>query len=235
MTVLRCMRTTEQKRAELLRLAKKRQGDRRPPHLSLAEVCGGLNECCFVSPWTKSACNVDCELMLVGQDWASSDTLEQESEEKRRLRKRLGQDWSSRTNSNIREFLEDFGISFSDTYATNLFPFIKKGQKNSPIAFHHLVYCAETYAIPQIEIVSPRIAICLGKKTFDAVRCAAGKLPLDWKAAYSPSAHTRIGSVEIYGLPHPSPQGILNAGGKDTVKKMWNRLAEHLHQLRKHA
>jgi hypothetical protein len=59
------MKTTEQKREKLLQLAKKRMADRLPPHYSLGEFHDGYYECDYVSP------NVDAELMLIGQDWAS--------------------------------------------------------------------------------------------------------------------------------------------------------------------
>jgi uracil-DNA glycosylase len=142
----------------------------------LSDFHNGYYECDHVSPWSISACNVDAELMLIGQDWASSEILKREPDEKRRG---IGQDWSSLTNSNLREFLKHMRLGFSETYATNLFPFIKLGAKDAPIPFRDLVRCARTYAIPQIETVSPRIAICLGGRTFDAIRSAEG-LPTAW-------------------------------------------------------
>ena len=226
-----CWKTTEEKRAALLALAKRRQADRSSTRYSyLADFHNGYYECDHVSPWSISACNVNAQLMLIAQDWASSDVLSKEPNGDRR---QFGQDRSARTNVNVREFLERcFLIQFSNTYATNLFPFIKEGRKNATIKSEDLKYCARTYAIPQIKIVSPRMAICLGKSTFTAVRHEAGQPPLDWKEARSPNVHTRIGSVEIYGLPHPGPQGTLNAGGKDVVMGMWKALANRLQELR---
>jgi uracil-DNA glycosylase len=224
------MVTTEPKRQELLQLARHRQADRLPPHHCLADFHNAYYECDHVSPWSISACNVNAELMIIGQDWASSDILEREPDE---VRRSIGQDWSSSTNTNLRRFLEHMTLEFSDTYATNIFPFIKKGSKSAPIPFRDLVRCARTYALPQIEIVSPRMAICLGKRTFDAIRRASGLNRLDWSEARSPGLpNTRLGSVEIYGMPHPSPLGIINAGGEDAVDRGWRLLAEHFDNMR---
>jgi len=223
------MRTTEQKREELFQLAKHRQGYPLRPHACLAEFHSGFYECDHVSPWSISACNVDAEVMIIGQDWASSDVLEREPDEDRR---RLGQAWPSPTNTNLREFLGYMGLRFSETYATNVFPFIKRGSKSARIPSRDLVSCARTYALPQIEIVSPRMAICLGKAAFVAVCRAAGLRPMKWSSARLPGPHTRISSVEIYGLPHRSPLGIINAGGKDTVGRSWSLLAQHLQHMR---
>ena len=112
------MKTTEQKRKALLQLAKRRNKDRLKPHACLGDFHSGFYECKHVSPWSISAGNVDAEVMIIGKDWASSDTLEKEPDEDRR---RLGQNYSSPTNINLRKFLGHMGLEFSETYATNVF------------------------------------------------------------------------------------------------------------------
>ncbi len=226
------MRTTEQKRQKLRKLAKRRQAHRLRPHACLADFHSGFYECDHVSPWSKSACNVDAEVMIIGQDWVSWDRLERECDEKRQERRRTGQDCSSRTNTNLREFLRYMGLQFCETYATNVFPFIKRGKKSARVPRKDYVSCAKTYALPQIEIVSPRMAICLGQEAFYAVCRDAGLRRKDWRKARSPGPHTRIGSVKIYGLPHPGPLGLNNAGGKDAVTRRWRLLGQHLRRMR---
>jgi restriction system protein len=223
------MMTAERKHEELLRLVEQRRSERLSPHFNLHDFHGGFYDCPHVSPWSISACNVDAELMLIGQDWVSSNILEREPDE---LRRKLGQDPSSSTNRNLGEFLQRMGTEFSRTYATNLFPFIKQGGKSAHIRFTDLVRCAEAYALPQIKIVSPRMVICLGRATFNAVRHAAGYRRLQWSEAGSPGAHTCIGSAEVYGLPHPGRQGTNNAGGKDVVGPSWERLGKRLAEMR---
>ena len=226
------MRTTEQKRQKLRKLAKRRKAHRLRPHACLADFDNGFYECEYVSPWSKSACNVDAEVMIIGQDWVSWDHLEQECDKKRQERRRTGQDCSSCTNTNLREFLRYMGLQFCETYATNVFPFIKLGKKSARVPRRDLVSCAKTYALPQIEIVSPRMAICLGQKAFNAVRRAAGLRPTEWSKARLPGPHIRISSAEIYGLPHPTWRGINQAGGKDAVGHRWSLLGQRLQLLR---
>ena len=69
------MMTSDQKREELFQLARQRQADRRDGYLCLSDIHGGYYECDHVSPWSISAQYVDAELMILGKDWASSDTL----------------------------------------------------------------------------------------------------------------------------------------------------------------
>ncbi len=223
--------TTEQKRQKLRKLAKRRKAHRLPPHACLADFHSGFYECKHVSPWSKSACNVDAEVMIIGQDWVSWNVLERELDEKRQERQRTGQDLSSRTNINLREFLGYMGLQFCETYATNVFPFIKQGNKSAYIPSGDREACARTYTLPQIEIVSPRMAICLGEAAFNAVCHAAGLRPPNWRTK-SPGPHIRIGSVKIYGLPHPTTRGVNQAGGKDAVGRRWRLLGQHLRRMR---
>src|SRR5262249_29915245 len=125
--------TSEQKREELLRLARQRQADRRDGYLCLSDIHDRVYECDIVSPWSTSAQNVDAELMMFGKDWASSETLADRPPDPER--KRIGQGWSVPTNKNLREYLSDCmgGLKFSQTYTSNVFPFIKHGKKNSSI------------------------------------------------------------------------------------------------------
>ncbi len=83
------MMNREQKREALLQLAKKRQSDRREPHLCLGDIHEGYYECNYVSPWTISACNEDAELMIFGKDWVSTETILHRPPNPER--KRLGQ------------------------------------------------------------------------------------------------------------------------------------------------
>lgn len=124
-------------------------------------------------PWTISACNVDADLMLICQDWASSDFLNKRKDPEQ---KKYGHDAKLKTNVNIKEILrEHFDLSFADTYATDVFPFIKEGGMDETIPPRDLARSASEYALPQIEIVRPKMVICLGSAPFNAIRRALKK------------------------------------------------------------
>ncbi len=63
------------KQAELLALARKRQSTRYDGYNGIGVYQGGIYECDFVSPYTKTAGNVDSEIMVILQDWSSHDRL----------------------------------------------------------------------------------------------------------------------------------------------------------------
>lgn len=64
------------KAAALLQLARKRQSSHLDDYACIGDFHDGIYECDHVSPWTKSGCNLDAEVMVVGQDWSSADVLE---------------------------------------------------------------------------------------------------------------------------------------------------------------
>jgi uracil-DNA glycosylase len=81
-----------------------------------------------VVPWTKSACNADTGLMIIGQDWASEEFLhnpENSKPERVALRNKLGQDPHLQTNKNIKRWLQFFQVTWDQTYATDVSIFIK--------------------------------------------------------------------------------------------------------------
>ena len=63
------------KKSRLLALAKKRQQAKREGYKNIGDYHSGRYECDFVSPYTKTASNVDSPLLIMLQDWASDDFL----------------------------------------------------------------------------------------------------------------------------------------------------------------
>ena len=82
--------------------------------------------------------------MIVGQDWISEDYLNKNSApEKRQKRRELGQDPNLVTNKNLKRLLKDhFDLSFSDTYATDVLVFIKRGRVGSTLLY--VRYCPDS-------------------------------------------------------------------------------------------
>jgi hypothetical protein len=86
---------------------------------------------------------------------------------------KLGYDPSLPTNRNLIAFLEQhFDLKLRKIFATNLFPFIKSGGMGSDIPFPDLLWAAQEFALPQIRIVRPKLVVCLGLRTFNALRQA---------------------------------------------------------------
>lgn len=134
---------------------------------SLANEDGG-----HLSPFTKSSANVDSDILLVLQDWASEDYI------KKKLNKdilELGYDPGVRTNINLKNLLMlYFNKELKDIYSTNLFPYIKKGAMSAGIPAKHMRKAASDFLIPTIKIIKPKLVVCLGLSVFNATRQSLG-------------------------------------------------------------
>ena len=212
------------KHKQLLDLASKRQRTRWDGYACIADVHSGVYECNYVSPYTKSANNVDASIMVLLQDWSSYSRLfnkpiDEDSRD-------LGHSRNFPTNRNLKTLLsETFGMDLKDTYATNLFPFIKPGGISSKIFRIDLVRAALEFAIPQIEIVSPRLVICLGLETFNAVRIASNyKASPNLSVALENSFLVSGSSVWCQAHTGARGQNTRNSANKQQSSEDWKRM-----------
>lgn len=231
------------KQAMLLALAKKRQKDSLEGYVqrctNLSDHREGKYECDHVSPYTKSAGNVDAGVMIFLQDWASEDFM---------LKPvcaetiKWGFTPGRATNTNLIGLLENhFDLSLKKVYVTNLFPFIKPGAMNAAIPIRDMLRAAGEYGLPQLKIVSPRLAICIGLNTFRALVIASRAEPAVLPRTLLRDAIVRSPSIATMNSPctdpqsykqvliwcqaHTGPLGRANAGGAAPVNDNWARMA----------
>ncbi|WIM10155.1 hypothetical protein [Enhydrobacter sp.] len=180
----------------------------------------------WLSPWTVSACNVDSELMIVGQDWASEDFLSKEPDSRMRA---LGHDPALATNRNLKRLLhEAFGRGFESTFATNAFVFAKPGGMNTRLPAADVALSANRFTLREIGIIRPKMVICLGMGTFNGLRAALNCRPVTLQEInYAGPALVHHGS-EIHGVPHVGARGLSATGGYDRSLAIWKMLAARL-------
>lgn len=213
------------KESQLLKLAKKRQRSNWDGFFNLKDFHQGVYECDFVSPYTQSAKNLDADIFILLQDWVSGDFLEKEYNPDLR---ELGHDPSLPTNVNLKRLLyRYFGIDLSETYATNLFPFIKPAKMNAAISSKVLKKAAIEFALPQIQIIRPKLVIALGLVTFNALR-QANNLKKCNKLELAISSHFKVGNTQIFCQAHTGAlgQNNRNRGGVDRVKEDWAKMRD---------
>lgn len=212
------------KQDALLALAKLRQGTRWPGYNCIGDYHAGAYECDLVSPYTKSAGNVDAEIMVMLQDWASDEALRGPLHEPSM---KLGHTPSRPTNRNLIRLLDrTFGITLHDTYGTNLFPFVKLGGMSVPIHQADLVAAARQFALPQIRIINPRLVISLGLVTFNALRQASNLAPSsDLNSAIE--SPFNIGPTTVWCQTHTGRLVNRNKGGVDRVSEDWLKMRNH--------
>jgi restriction system protein len=206
----------------LLALAQKRKKTSWPGYGQIGDYHDGAYECDFVSPYTKSAGNIDAEIVVLLQDWSSDESLRGSLSSDCM---RYGLTPTLPTNKRLVELLRHhFGVELEGVYATNLFPFIKKGGMSSSIPMGDLIRAAKEFALPQIRIVRPKLVICLGLNTFNAIRIACGHAParpMD-EAIASPFA---FDESHVWCQAHTGARGQNNRG-RERVAEDWRRMKD---------
>lgn len=156
----------------VLELAKKRQQNIYEGYSSIGDYDNGVWECDFVSPYSLSAHNVNADVLIILQDWCSADSF---TGEICFQTLKLSHTPSVRTNINLKKLLvEHFDLSLEDTYATNLFTYVKNGQMKARIPAGDLLKAANDFTLPIINIIRPKLVVCLGKDSFNALRKSCG-------------------------------------------------------------
>lgn len=204
----------------LLALAQKRKTTCWPGYGQISDYHDGAYECDFVSPYTKSAGNVDAEIFVFLQDWSSDEALRGPLDSDC---VRYGLTPKFMTNKRLIELLRcHFGVELGDVYATNLFPFVKRGNISSPIPMRDLVRAAQEFALPQIRIVRPKLVVCLGFKTFNAIRIVCGHKRAQRmnEAVASPLT---LDNSRIWCQAHTGARGQNNRG-RERVAEDWRKM-----------
>lgn len=207
---------------QLLSLAQKRKVARWPGYHCIGDndYAHGAYECDFVSPYTKSAGNVDSKLFVLLQDRSSDKALRGKVDKET---VNLGLTWNLPTNRRLRELLQThFSVELGDVYATNLFPFIKSGGISSSVPMRDFVRAAKEFALPQISIIRPNLVICLGLNTFKAIRIAYNQKP-----AYS--IEEAIASPFTFDMSHIWCQAHTGGRGqskrgREQVERDWRKM-----------
>lgn len=215
----------------LMALVEKRRNNVWLGYQGIGYYQGGQYECEFVSPYTKSAKNLDADVMVLLQDWSSHDSLSRafDADSAEFGHSEHGVRGTS-TNGKLKALLHDhLGLTLAATYGTNLFPFIKPGGMSTRIPAKDLLRAATEFALPQIQIIRPKVAICLGKATFNAVR-AACSLPAVASIDEGVVAHFDHAGSSIWCQAHPAQQAqnTRNRGDKTRVSRDWATLAAFL-------
>jgi restriction system protein len=227
--------TNNQKCKELLKLTNIRKNSTYLGYNNIGDYHNGAFECDYVSPYSKSAHNVDSDIMVMAQDWSSDDELNADIKDKDEIIN-LGHTPSNKTNINLKEFLKLYcHTEFENTYATNLFPFIKMGGLGSKIPQPDMVRAALDFGIPQIKIIKPKIVICLGFITFNAIRKAENIKPCkNMPEAININSIFKIGESTIFCQAHTGRLGQNNRNRNKTerVSGDWEIMAKEYDKIK---
>ena len=209
---------------ELKKLAFLRVCDRYKGYYNVGDFFDGAydtNE--FVSPYSKKSSNVNSDVMVVAQDWSSFNKLNTLTINEELVTN--GYSANLPTNVNLSKLLKHhFNLKFGDIYATNLFVFIKSGGMSAKIPIKDMVYSANKYTLREIEIVSPKLVICLGAAVFNVLSVILQGKPA--RVGESINAPIVFQNTLIVGAYHTGGLGTSAAGGFLKVNEHWSKISD---------
>ena len=195
---------------------------------NLAAYHIGAYECEHVSPYTKSAGNVNSLIVFVLQDWASHESLSRDMDLEVAQH---GYTLSQPTNVNLIDLLSrHFGLILSEVYVTNLFPFIKSGGDSANIPMRYLRQAARVFGIAQIEIIRPAMVVSFGLQVFNALRSEFGHRQVaNLKTGINNPFRTEF--TEYRCQSHPGALGKINRNHRGSVEEDWAAMASAFRNL----
>lgn len=195
---------------------------------NLHDFHNGAYECDFVVPWTKSACNYKADVMLVAQDWASSDFLQKGLYP---CVVECGHDPDLDTNKNLKRLLQDhLELEFRETYATDAFPFIKPGGMGTRIKRKAFDICVAEFLLKQIEIIEPGLVICIGRTPYDGI-CRVAGLSGSSDICQTIIHPIAYGTAKVVRVAHTGFWGTRSRG--DQVEQDWNAVKQLLETVQR--
>lgn len=200
---------------------------------NIGDFEGGAYESEWVSPYTKSASNVDASILVLLLDWSSEGHLMKATPSERRDMAVLGHTPGLDTNVNLRRLLmAHLGQRIEDTFATNLFPFIKPTTMSEKIPPAILEMAAIEFAIPQIQIVNPKLVVCLGKDVFNSMRSLNSLRPIANLNEARASAFDAWGTT-FWCQAHTGYFGTMTREreGAGTIDRDWAGMADHFEEI----
>ncbi len=215
------------KNEQLLLLAQKRKKTKYEGYKAIGDYNNGAYECNYISPYSISAHNENADILIILQDWCSEKGFGAEICNETL---KYGYTPDVRTNINLKKLIQEhFQIELEQTYATNLFPYIKPGAMSAYIPVKDLVKAANDFTLPLIDVIQPKLAICLGLITFNAIRKSRG-LKKTYNMEEAINNPFDFNSTKIFAQAHTGQlgQNNRNKNGINRVSSDWQTMSKYL-------
>lgn len=213
-------------------LVSARKACRRCEGLANASViCNGRFDSDEIGPWTRWLGDLHARIVIVGQDWGSQTNFE----------KQRGCDVPTGfVNMRIQELLSSIGVQVPGVrvtsepygvYLTNGVLCFKSGNDQSPVRRSWFKACGELFLRPQIDLIRPKVVVCLGKEAYAAVLREYGLPPSpDLRAAVEEPRGVPLPTGPVaFAVYHPAQRNE-NAGRRSRHEQLedWKRVGRAL-------
>lgn len=195
-----------------------------------SRVANGLFDSSEIGPWTRWQGYLDSRVMLVAQDWGHVGNFE----------KQKGTDNNSATNKMLKRLLEIAGIAVGlpldstnggSLFFTNAILCLKKGGDQARVNSEWYRNCGPRFLRPSIEIVEPKVVICIGQRAYDTVMTCYDRKPQPFRDAVDKHVPAILSSnVAVFAVYHCARR-IRNTHRKDDQQAYdWQQISKWLNE-----
>jgi uracil-DNA glycosylase family 4 len=179
-----------------------------------------------IGPWTRWLGDLHARILIIGQDWGARRTFERQE----------GRDVPTGfVNRMVRELLESVGVQVPEVcltssphgvFLTNAVLCFKDGGDQAPVQTEWFQACGGSFLRPQIELINPRVVVCLGERAYAAV-LSAYQLPAyaSFLAAVEGPGVQLPGGPIAFAVYHPSQRSMNMNRNREAQFKDWRRIA----------
>ena len=177
------------------------------------------------------------DILLVGQDWGNPSKDEKTISRIEDIQSgkidSFYNDHASVTDKNLKELFQCLGCDIEKAdpglrlFFTNYSLGYRKGKETGGMTKSLLRKDAELFD-DLVKAIKPKIIICLGKITYEAVINHSVNGFVDRLSKGKPfvSLYPGIDSIKVYGVAHCGSYGANNVGGMKNMKKAWKVIAK---------
>ena len=208
--------------------------------LTNPSVCdGGRWDCNAIGAWSQWQGNLDAELMVVGQDWGDTRWF---------IRAKGRATDTSKTNNTLLRLLSSIGFDVrvqSQTpdrgalFFTNAILCLKSGGAQASVMPEWFQECGARFLRPTIEIVRPKVVVCLGERAYHAVLGAwpeQGTRPGKFKDAVTSKPPVQLpGGTMVFPVYHCGARTLNMSRNLDEQRRDWKRIGDFLRRPTKGA
>ncbi len=195
-----------------------------------SRVANGVFDSSEIGPWSRWQGNLASPILLVAQDWGHVGNFI----------KQKGVDNNSTTNKMLKSLLEIAGISVSlpldenvpqSLFCTNAILCLKKGGDQAQVYSNWYRNCGPRFLKPLIEIVKPRVVICIGQRAHETVMTSYSQKPLPFRHAVDEHAPVILDNgIAVFAVYHCGRR-ILNTHRKPEQQQSdWKEIGTWLEE-----
>jgi len=209
-------------------LVKARKACRACSDLTNPSVCkGGAFDSDAIGAWSRWQGNLGAELMVVGQDWGDVDWF---------VRAEGRPTNTSTTNRTLVKLLGSVGFNIKlpgETpgegilFFTNAVLCFKKGGAQASVKTEWFRNCGTHFLRPLIDLVRPKVVVCLGERAYRAVLTAYGIRPCKFSDAVKSEEPVPLpGGLSVLPVYHCGAGTQNRNRNRDAQLEDWKRVGK---------